>query len=209
MPLQAALRLCVTSAAAVDLGRRPEDVLDTALASGATSVRLALPGVATVGVVSRGAVLAERARDRGILFFVGDDAPAATALGADGMHFSRAGLAPRGAQLTLGAGKVVGVTVSTVLEAVRAAAEGVHYLEVGPVFAGPEPVGLEGLTAICASVDQPVVAAGGMAPLLAADAIRAGAVGIVVGDEVARAEDMEEACLRLRAAVEQALTLRV
>jgi thiamine-phosphate pyrophosphorylase len=109
----------------------------------------------------------------------------------------------------LGAGKVVGVTVSTVLEAVQAAAEGVDYLEVGPVFAGSEPVGLEGLTAICASVDQPVVAAGGMAPLLAADAIRAGAVGIVVGDEVARAEDMEEACLRFRAAVEQALTLRV
>jgi thiamine-phosphate pyrophosphorylase len=154
-------------------------------------------------------VLAERARDRGILFFVGDDAPAATALGADGMHFSRVGLAPQAAQMALGAGRIVGVTVSTVLEAARAAAEGVDYLEVGPVFGGPEPVGLEGLTAICASVDQPVVAAGGMAPLLAADAIRAGAVGIVVGDEVARAEDMEEACLRFRAAVEQALTLRV
>ena len=119
------------------------------------------------------------------------------------------GLGPRAAQLALGAGKVVGVTVSSVHEAMQAAAEGVDYLEVGPVFAGPEPVGLEGLTAICASVDQPVVAAGGMAPLLAADAIRAGAVGIVVGDEVARAEDMEEACLRFRAAVEQALTLRV
>jgi len=209
VPLKAALRLCVVSAAAVDLARESEDVLDTALGSGATCVRLALPGVATVGVVSRGAVLAERARDRGILFFVGDDAPAATALGADGMHFSSVGLAPRAAQLALGAGKVVGVSVSSVLEAVQAAAEGVDYLEVGPVFAGPEPVGLEGLTAICASVDQPVVAAGGMAPLLAADAIRAGAVGIVVGDEVARAEDMEEACLRFRAAVEQALTLRV
>jgi len=172
-------------------------------------VRLALPGVATVGVVSRGAVLGERARDRGILFFVGDDAPAATALGADGMHFSGVGRAPQAAHLALGAGKVVGVTVSTVLEAVQAAAEGVDYLEVGPVFTGPEPVGLEGLTAICASVDQPVVAAGGMAPLLAADAIRAGAVGIVVGDEVARAEDIEEACLRFRAAIEQALTLRV
>lgn len=209
MPLKAALRLCVASAAAVDLGRDSEDVLDTALASGATSVRLTLPGVATVGVVSRGAVLAERARDRGILFFVEDDAPAATALGADGMHYSGADRASQAAHLVLAAGKVVGVTVSTVLEAVQAAAEGVDYLEVRPVFAGPEPVGIEGLTAICASVDQPVVAAGGMAPLLAADAIRAGAVGIVVGDEVARAEDMEEACLRFRAAVEQALTLRV
>jgi thiamine-phosphate pyrophosphorylase len=209
MSLRTALRLCVVSAAAVDLGREPEDVLDTALASGATSVRLALPGVVTVGVVSRGALAAERARERGILFFVGDDAPAATALGADGMHFSRVDRAQRIVQPALGAGKLVGVTVSTVLEAAQAAAEGADYLEVGPVFAGPEPVGLEGLTAICASVDQPVVAAGGLAPLLAADAIRAGAVGIVVGDEVARAEDMEEACLRFRAAVEQALTLRV
>ncbi len=172
-------------------------------------MRLALPGVATVGVVSRGAVLVERARDRGILFFVEDDAPAATALGADGMHFSGVDCAPRAGHLALGAGKAVGVTVSSVIEAVQAAAEGVDYLEVGPVFTGPGPVGLDALTAICASVDQPVVAAGGMAPLLAADAIRAGAVGIVVGDEVARAEDMEEACLRFRAAVEQALTLRV
>lgn len=203
------MRLCVASAPAVDLGREPEDVLDTALVSGATSVRLTLPGVATVGVVSRGAALAERARDRGVLFFVEDDAPAATALGAGGMHCSDVVRAARAAHLVLAAGKVVGVTVSTVLEAVQAAAEGVDYLEVGPVFGGPEPVGLEGLTAICASVDQPVVAAGGMAPPLAADAIRAGAVGIVVGDEVAHAEDMEEACLRFRAAVEQALTLRV
>lgn len=207
--LTEALRLCVVSAGAADLGREPEDVLEVALASGATSVRLSLPGVLTVGVVSRGAALVERAHDRRVSFFVEDDAPAAMALGADGLHFSGFGSAERTAFQAPGSNSAVGVTVSTISEAFRAAVEGVDYLEVGPVFSGPEPIGLEALAAICAGVDQPVVAAGGVAPSLAAEVMTAGAVGLVVGEEVARAEDMEEACLRLRAAVEQALALRV
>lgn len=207
--LTEALRLCVVSVGAADLGREPEDVLEIALTSGATSVRLSLPGVLTVGVVSRGAALVERAHDRRVPFFVEDDAPAAMALGADGLHLSGFGSAEREAFKVPGRNSAVGVTVSTISEAFRAAAEGVDYLEVGPIFSGLEPVGLEDLAAICAAVDQPVVAAGGIAPSSVAEVVAAGAVGLVVGEEVVRAEDMEEACLRLRAAVEQALAIRV
>lgn len=207
--LTEALRLCVVSVGAADLGREPEDVLDVALASGATSVRLSLPGVLTVGVVSRGAALVERAHDRRVPFFVEDDAPAAMALGADGLHLSSFGSAEREAFKAPGSNSAVGVSVSTMSEAFRAAAEGVDYLEVGPIFSGLEPVGLEDLAAICTAVDQPVVAAGGIAPSSVAEVVAAGAVGLVVGEEVVRAEDMEEACLRLRAAVEQALAIRV
>jgi thiamine-phosphate pyrophosphorylase len=204
-----ALRLCVVVPGRLDLADDPLQQVDVALASGATAIRLSLPGTATVGVVSRGAPVAERAHERGVAFFVEDDTPAAVALGADGLHLTRAVADLREAQRAAGRTMALVVSVRSVLEAVQAAADGAEYLEAGPVFSGPDPIGLAEFTAICASVDQPVVAAGGMVPERVADVVRAGAVGVVAGDEVILADDMELACLRLRAAVDQALSLRV
>ena len=60
------------------------------------------------------------------------------------------------------------------------------YLGVGPVWETPSKddadpaIGLEGLRAICAAVDLPVVAIGGIDASNAADCIRAGAAGVAV-----------------------------
>ena len=62
-----------------------------------------------------------------------------------------------------------------------AAEQGADYIGAGPVWATPsktdadEPIGLDGLAAICEAVSVPVVAIGGIDASNAADCIAAGA----------------------------------
>jgi thiamine-phosphate diphosphorylase len=73
--------------------------------------------------------------------------------------------------------------VATVEEALAADAD---YLGAGPVWVTPSktdvgpPIGLEGLRRVCAAVDIPVVAIGGIDASRAAACIESGAAGVAV-----------------------------
>lgn len=146
-----------------------------AVDAGATVVQLRLKAP-TRDVVAAGRGFG----DLGVTFVVNDDVEAALALGADGVHL---GQADRGAGLARGLGLMLGRSVSTLEQALDADAD---YLGVGPVWETPSKndadpaLGLDGLRAICAAVDVPVVAIGGIDAANAADCIRAGAVGVAV-----------------------------
>jgi thiamine-phosphate diphosphorylase len=116
-------------------------------------------------------------------FVVNDDAGAAIALAADGVHL---GQSDEGIELALLAGLMLGLSASTVEEAVEAEKRGAAYIGAGPVWATPSKtdaaaaIGLDGLAAICAAVSLPVVAIGSIDASNAADCIRAGATGVAV-----------------------------
>jgi thiamine-phosphate pyrophosphorylase len=82
-------------------------------------------------------------------------------------------------------GLVLGLSASSVEEA-RACAGEADYIGAGPVWDTPSKtdadpaIGLDGLREICAAVDVPVVAIGGIDASNAADCIRAGATGVAV-----------------------------
>jgi thiamine-phosphate pyrophosphorylase len=103
----------------------------------------------------------------------------------------------------IGKGKIVGVSVSSVEEAVRAEREGASYLGVGPIFFTPsksdagEPIGCEVLARIRKSVSIPLVAIGGISLNNMEDVLKAGADGIAVISAVACAPDMEQAVREL------------
>src|SRR5204863_1748352 len=118
-----------------------------------------------------------------VAFVVNDDVEAALRLGADGVHLGRG---DAGAERALEAGILLGLSAGNVEEAQAAEAAGASYVGAGPVWATPskpdagEPLGLEGLAAICGTVAAPVVAIGGIDASNAADCIRAGAAGVAV-----------------------------
>jgi thiamine-phosphate pyrophosphorylase len=154
------------------------DDLETArvaVAAGATIVQLRVKAPTDV-VVERGKGFA----GLGVTFVVNDDVEAALALGADGVHL---GQADRGAGLARGLGLMLGRSVVTLEQALEADAD---YLGAGPIWETPSksdadpPIGLAGLLAICAAVDVPVVAIGGIDASNAGDCIRAGAAGVAV-----------------------------
>jgi thiamine-phosphate pyrophosphorylase len=152
------------------------DTARRAIAAGATVVQLRVKGATTDVVVERGASFPEL----GVTFVVNDDVEAAVALAADGVHL---GQSDPGAERARAAGLLLGRSAATLEQALEADAD---YLGVGPVWPTPSktdadpPLGLEGLRAICARVDVPVVAIGGVDASNAAACIRAGAVGVAV-----------------------------
>ena len=151
----------------------------TAVDGGATVVQLRRKGASTHELVETGRPF----RDLRATFIVNDDVEAAIELRADGVHLGRDDPC---AERALQAGLVLGLSASSIGEAELAEREGAAYIGAGPVWATPSktdadpPIGLEGLAEICAAVNVPVVAIGGIDATNAADCIRAGAAGVAV-----------------------------
>ena len=133
-------------------------------------------------------------------FVVNDDVDAALALRADGVHL---GQGDPGAERAREAGLLLGRSAVTLDQAVAAEAD---YLGAGPVWETPSKedadpaIGLGGLREICAAVDVPVIAIGGIDAGNAAACIEAGAAGVAV---IRAATDPE-----LRRVVDEALAAR-
>lgn len=150
-----------------------------AVAGGATVVQLRVKGASTEEVVARGRAL----RELHALLVVNDDVEAALRLGADGVHLGRG---DPGAERALEAGLLVGLSASTLEQALEAERLGAAYVGAGPIWPTPSkpdadpPLGLDGLAAICNALSTPVVAIGGVDSGNAADCVRAGAAGVAV-----------------------------
>jgi len=178
-------------------------VLDTARIAaqgGATVIQWRLKDVSTLEVVERGRATRSLCARHGVEFIVNDDVEAALMLGADGVHLGRS---DEGAERAKEQGLVLGLSAASLDEA-REVAELADYVGAGPVWATPSktdadpPIGLGGLGEICAAIDVPVIAIGGVGASNAADCIRAGAAGVAV---IRAARD----AAALRAAIDAAL----
>ena len=161
------------------------DELETArlaVEGGATVVQWRLKDVPRLDVVERGRATRSLCARHGVPFVVNDDVEAALLLGADGVHLGRS---DEGAQRVKEHGLLLGLSAASVADA-ESAASLADYVGAGPVWATPSktdadlPIGLGGLGAICAAVDVPVVAIGGIDASNAADCIRVGAKGVAV-----------------------------
>jgi thiamine-phosphate pyrophosphorylase len=169
---------------------------ERAAEGGATVIQLRLKNLATADVVERGRSVAEVARVAGVTFVVNDDVEAALALEADGVHLGRD---DDGKERARAAGLLLGISASSVPEARAAVEQGAAYIGAGPVWATPsktdadDPIGPDALGAICAAVDVPVVAIGGIDASNAADCIAAGAQGVAVIRAVSEARAVRAA----------------
>jgi thiamine-phosphate pyrophosphorylase len=160
-----------------------EETARIAAAGGATVVQLRLKGRTTDELIELGRPVADACREAGVTFVVNDDVDAALALGADGVHLGRG---DPGKERAAPAGLILGLSASSVEEAIADERQGATYVGAGPVWATPtkpdadDPIGIEGLAAICAAVELPVVAIGGIDASNAGDCVAAGAAGVAV-----------------------------
>jgi thiamine-phosphate pyrophosphorylase len=155
----------------------------SAAEGGATVIQLRLKSLPTLDVIERGRPVLQVAREAGVAFVVNDDVEAALALNADGVHLGRA---DEGKELARAAGLMLGISATSVYEAIAGVEQGAAYIGAGPVWATPtkrdagSPLGLDGLAAICEAVTVPVVAIGGIDASNARDCVNAGAKGVAV-----------------------------
>ena len=142
-------------------------------------------------------------RSNGVPLVVNDDVLLAKAVDADGVHLGQDDTPPAEARAVLGAGALIGISVSTPEELTGTDLAACDYVGSGPVFAtgtkaDAKPVrGIAGLTEMTAQVRLPVVAIGGITEERVGECFRAGAAGVAVISAVSRAPDPLAAAARL------------
>jgi thiamine-phosphate pyrophosphorylase len=149
--------------------------------------------------------------ERDIPLIINDRLDIALAIDAAGVHLGQEDLPVDVARKILGPGKIIGASVFTPDEAIRAEAAGADYLGLSPIFVTstkPElvsQIGIEGIGPIRKATRLPLVGIGSMNETNAFSVIRAGLDGVAVvsaicsnPDVVAAAEKIMQEILRAR-----------
>ena len=135
------------------------------------------------------------AEEYGALFVVNDRVDIALASNADGVHLGREDI-PVEVAREIAPELIIGRTVRTADEAIRAEEQGADYLGAGSVYPSKTKnaplIGLEGLSTIKKFSRIPVVAIGGIVLEKVDEVLSAGADGIAVVSAVVCTEDIEE-----------------
>ena len=209
-PLSPALwRLHVLTDRKTSRGRSHLQVAEAAIAGGADVLQLR-DKEASSGLLYREALeLRKLTRDAGIPFIVNDRLDIALAVDADGVHVGQSDLPASVVRRILGPGKILGVSVATVEEAVRAEQDGADYLGVGPVFEARgtkpdtgEPMGLDVIARIRRHCRLPIVAIGGINAENVRKVREAGADGAAVISAIVSTDDIPQATRRLKRILE-------
>ena len=100
-------------------------------------------------------------------FVINDNVEIALACNADGVHVGQDDMPAKEVRSLIGENKILGVSVQTVEQAIKAEKDGADYLGVGAIFStstkpDADTVSIETLKTICQRVSIPVVAIGGI-----------------------------------------------
>ena len=178
-----------------------------AVAGGATLVQLRDKDGGTVRTVETGRALKSALAGTGAKLIVNDDAEAAIAVGADGLHVGQSDLSVAEARARIGPEAILGLSVETPVQAAQTDPAMVNYVGAGPVFAtstkpGHAPaVGFEGLAAMVAASPVPAVAIGGLKAHHVRQALVVGVKGVAMVSAICGQSDPEAAARAIRAEV--------
>ena len=150
-------------------GRDLADVVEQSILGGVTMVQLREKDMEPEAFLAEAKRIQEVCRRHGVPFLIDDDVDLAARVGADGVHVGQHDMEAGLVRSKVGEGMLLGVSAQTVEQALRAQAAGADYLGVGAVFptgtkTDADAVSYDTLKAICAAVDIPVVAIGGIGP---------------------------------------------
>jgi len=138
-------------------------------------------------------------------FIVNDRLDIALACEADGVHIGRNDLPAAVARRLIGPEKILGVSASSLQQAVQAERDGADYIGLGPIFeargtkadAG-EPAGIHLIQQVRQRCSIPIIAIGGINYSNCVEVIRAGAHGVAVISAVVAAKHIAEAARKLK-----------
>ncbi|KAF5829310.1 Phosphomethylpyrimidine kinase-domain-containing protein [Dunaliella salina] len=190
-------------------GRSLRNAVTAAIAGGATMVQVREKSACGGAFLAEVKSVLPVCRAAGVPLIVNDRVDVALAAGPDvGVHVGQEDIPASEVRQLLGPNRILGVTVKSVEEALRAKQDGADYLGAGAVYASSTKdsgvIGLPGLAKVCtAAAPVPVVAIGGIQTANALEPLRAGAVGVAVVSVLFGADDVQEATRKLSARLQQ------
>ncbi len=199
----------VTDSGLCPRGQLPQ-VVEQALQGGVTMVQVREKDCSSRVFYETALRVQEVARRYGVPLIINDRLDVALAVDADGLHIGQSDLPACVARRLLGEGKLLGVSAGTLEEARQAVADGADYLGVGAVFPtgtkeDADAVGVDGLRRICAEVNVPVVAIGGLKADNLSQLAGTGADGIAVVSAIVGQRNPRAAAQNLHRALEGVL----
>ena len=143
-------------------------------------------------------------------FVINDNVDIAKKINADGVHVGQDDMNVEDVRRILGEEKIIGVSASSVEEALCAEKGGADYLGVGAVFPTSSKddasgVSFEILKEICEAVSIPVIAIGGISKENVHKLSGTGIVGIAVISAIFGKEDIKQAAIDLKKETRKAL----
>jgi thiamine-phosphate pyrophosphorylase len=177
------------------------EIAEAALRGGTDILQLRVKDAPDDLLLERALALRQLCTAHGALFIVNDSARLAVDAGADGVHIGQDDLTVAEARRIVGPDRIVGLSTHSTEQI--AAARGVDYIAVGPVFATPTKpgrpaVGLELVRTAAQTATVPWFAIGGIDGGNIDDVTAAGATRIAVVRAIAGAPDAETAARALR-----------
>ena len=205
--IPAAPFLCVIT----DEAYCPVTLAREALNGGAAMIQLRHKSASGSQLFTWALAIRNLCREYHALFIINDRVDIALASEADGVHLGQDDLPAAAARKLLGNTRIIGVSVSSPEEAVRAEKDGADYIGFGHVYPTVSklkehpPLGPEDLQKTVQSISLPVVAIGGISIENAPILISRGASGVAVISAVSRAENPSKAAFELMRALQKSL----
>lgn len=176
--------------------------IEEAILGGVTMLQLREKDISTADFYEMALKIKSISRKYHIPFIINDRLDVALAVDADGLHIGQDDMPLPVARRLFGFDKIIGVSATTLEEAVLAESQGADYLGIGAVFPtgtknDAKLTGLAGLSRIRAVVNVPVVAIGGINARNASQVMTAGADGIAVISAILGKADVRAAAAGL------------
>ena len=177
--------------------------VESALKGGATCVQLREKELDEETFYEEAVAISALCRQYGVPFFINDNVEIAVKCHADGIHVGQEDMAAAQVRQRVGDGMMIGVSVHSVEEALEAVRNGADCLGVGAMFSTSTKTDInvlskETLRDICAAVDIPVVAIGGIHKSNLSQLAGTGVDGVALVSAIFAADDIESECRLLR-----------
>lgn len=177
--------------------------VESALRGGVTCVQLREKELDEAAFLEEAVEMKKLCVKYGVPFIINDNVDIAVKCGADGVHVGQSDMAAGNVRKTVGDKMIVGVSAQTVEQALAAQAAGADYLGVGAVFptstkSDAREVSLQTLKDICAAVDIPVTAIGGINKSNISELSGTGIDGVALVSAIFAAQNIAEECRLLK-----------
>ncbi|WP_296971317.1 thiamine phosphate synthase [Tepidanaerobacter sp. EBM-38] len=180
-----------------------EEAVEQAIKGGATLVQLREKNVSSLEFYKTAVKIKQITDKHHIPLIINDRVDIALAVNAAGVHVGQSDLPAHNVRSVIGKNKILGVSASTLGEAIRACEDGADYLGVGAMFAtgtktDAELVSIEELIKIREAVKLPIVVIGGINQKTVPFFDKTGIDGIAVVSALISAKDITEKAKELK-----------
>lgn len=186
--------------------------VESALKGGVTCVQLREKDLNDDDFLTEALEISALCRRYGIPFFINDNVELAIKCKADGIHVGQEDMSAAQVRQKVGSDMMIGVSVHSVKEALEAVKNGADCLGVGAMFTtstkmDADVLSKEILRDICAAVDVPVVAIGGISKSNISELSGTGVDGVALVSAIFSADNIENECRLLRRLSEEMVSV--